>query len=167
MSQIYRMNPTLPDIYSNGSSLPINKLIPSKRNDDSNHESIPLKELSPPSSTTSYEDGESCLNDHKTSYTSSYTTHATSSSESSRDTHEPALTTPKSSSSKTTNNSAREHEKYMKKRLKNKEIREKMKLRLERYTLERDALNLRIKECTNFLKRCICETVETCKDDHS
>ena len=47
-----------------------------------------------------------------------------------------------------------------------KDIQEKMKLRIERYTLERDALNLRIKECTNFLNLCICETVAECSGDH-
>jgi hypothetical protein len=54
----------------------------------------------------------------------------------------------------------------MKKRLKNKEIREKMKLRLERYILERDALNLRIKECNDFLSKCICETIDECISIH-
>ena len=92
-----------------------------------------LSHLSPMSSDNdSYDEGESFLNDNKSNYqflgleNINYIT-----------------------------NSVRNHEKYMKKRVKNIEVYEKMKIRLERYILERDALNLRIKECTIFIENCL------------
>jgi hypothetical protein len=156
------MDTNITDSFSNVPEPPVSSNVVVRTQYKSSNICISLKELSPPSSTTSYEDGESCLNDTKTAYMESYTTHGTSLSDKSM----PSPKSAKSSTSKTTTNSAREHEKYMRKRLKNKDIREKMKLRIERYTLERDALNLRIKECTNFLNRCICETVDECNGDH-
>jgi len=54
----------------------------------------------------------------------------------------------------------------MKKRVKNNEVYEKMKMRLERYILERDALNLRIKECNDFLSKCFCKTIDECNSAH-
>lgn len=45
----------------------------------------------------------------------------------------------------------REHAKYMKKRILNVSILEKVKERLERYRLERQVLEIKIKECEEYI----------------
>jgi hypothetical protein len=58
-------------------------------------------------------------------------------------------TSPGSATTKTSY--AREHAKYMKKRLSNVSILAKVKERLERYLLERQILDIKIKECKEYI----------------
>lgn len=91
------------------------------------------------SSEDSLYDGHILLNDNKTLDTVTTVIASTASTTSS-------CVTPASKYSY-----VREHAKYMKKRLLNVSILEKVKERLERYLLERQVLEIKIKECEEYI----------------
>jgi hypothetical protein len=59
-----------------------------------------------------------------------------------------------------------EHHKNMKKYYKKKENQIKLKLRLEKYMLEIQLLEIKIKDLSAYLEVCVCENKEECNEVH-